>query len=275
MSLPSVLVLGSNGMLGHRLLRTLRELGYQADGADRAMISAEEHHLLGAFLRWRGHDVVVNCIGWVRQRAFEGGPAEAISVNAVFPHRLSSACERLRMGLVHISTDCVGERDWYGASKMLGEAIEYGVVLRTSFIGHELDRRLGLLEWVLAQRGSVNGYARVLWNGLTTNELAEIIGRFLLPSSDLDRTWRYLQRGKVWNVCGPEITKLDLLELINQIYACGLDVVPVEEPVCDRRLDGRAFAERFGYEPPSWPDMIKAMRDRAEFSVPIAQEVVR
>ncbi len=269
MSLPSVLVLGSTGMLGHRLLRTLHELGYLAEGVDRSRMSAEEEpRLQEAFLHWRKPDVVVNCVGWVRQRPVNGRLAEAITANAVFPHRLANACERLGIGLVHISTDCIDDQDWYGLSKKLGESIAYGLVVRTSFIGHELDRRLGLLEWVLMQGAPVKGYARVQWNGLTTNELADVLGRLILPGLEA-------LQGQVWNVCGPEITKFHLLELINEIYGCGLDVVPVDEPVCDRRLDGRPFAERFGYKAPSWPEMLEAMRELPESFALRAQEVVR
>jgi dTDP-4-dehydrorhamnose reductase len=258
-------------MLGHRLLLTLRALGYEAEGAGRSNLSAAEDGSdeIEAVLRWRAPDVVVNCIGWVRQRAFEAGPAEAICVNAVFPHRLSSACKRLGIDLVHISTDCVGDRDWYGASKMLGESIEHGVVLRTSFIGHELHRKLGLLEWALSQQGrNVPGYVNALWNGLTTNELADVIGRLVLPNVDL-------LRGLAWDVCGPEITKCALLELINDVYHCGLSIVPMEGPAIDHRLNGRAFARSLRYEPPSWRVMLGTMQAFSQMVVPSVLEEER
>jgi len=250
----NVLVLGASGLLGHQLVRTLRDTGYRVRGADRTTLPAEDDQVLDVVLGiWRP-DVVINCIGWVRQRALEGRRAEAIYVNAVFPHRLSARCQQMEIDLVHISTDCVHECDWYGASKMLGETIEHGVVLRTSFIGHELTRKTGFLEWALSQQGTVNGYARALWNGLTSNELAKVIARYVLP--DLQAL-----RGIVWEICGPDITKLQLLELINEVYGCGLEIRPVDEPVIDRRLDGWVFAERFGYMAPSWNEMLKDMRN--------------
>jgi len=264
--MKSVLVLGSTGMLGHRLLQTLQHFGYEAKGANRSNFSAEGDtaDLLEALLCWHGPDVVVNCVGWVRQRPFEAGPTEALCVNAIFPHRLSMACERLGIDLVHISTDCVADRDWYGASKLLGESIEHGAVLRTSFIGHELHRKLGLLEWVLAQQGSVPGYVNARWNGLTTNELADVIGRLVLPNVDV-------LRGLTWEVCGPEITKCALLELINDVYHCGLSIVPMEDPAIDHRLNGRAFARGLRYEPPSWREMLETMRE-AELVPSILEE---
>ncbi len=250
----NVLVLGASGLLGHQLVRTLRDAGYRVRGADRSTLPAEDDQVLDVVLGiWRP-DVVINCIGWVRQRALEGRRAEAIYVNAVFPHRLSARCEQMGIDLVHISTDCVHEHDWYGATKMLGETIEHGVVLRTSFIGHELTRKVGLLEWVLSQQGIVNGYARALWNGLTSNELARVVARYVLH--DLEAL-----RGIVWEICGPDITKLQLLELIDEVYGCGLQIRPVDKPVIDRRLDGWMFAERFGYMAPSWPAMLRDMRD--------------
>lgn len=259
---PSVLVLGAEGLLGHRLARTLRGEGYTILAADRTMAPAEDDLALAGLLEVERPDVVINCIGWVRQRALEGRRAEAIYVNAVLPHRLSARCKSLGIDLVHISTDCVHDQDWYGASKMLGEAIEHGVVLRTSFIGHELARKAGLLEWTLSQRGTVNGYARALWNGLTSNELAKVIARFVLH--DLEAL-----QGIVWEICGPDITKLQLLELINEVYGCGLEIRPVDEPVTDRRLDGWVFAERFGYAPPSWREMLQQMKHAQSAAVGI------
>uniref|UniRef100_UPI001953B78B hypothetical protein n=1 Tax=Stenotrophomonas maltophilia TaxID=40324 RepID=UPI001953B78B len=64
----------------------------------------------------------------------------------------------------------------YGRTKFLGEVGDPdGLTLRTSIIGRELSRKRGLLEWLLAQQGSVRGYARAIFSGLTTHELGRVI----------------------------------------------------------------------------------------------------
>ena len=251
--MTSVLVLGAEGMLGHQVERALDRPAFRVSSLTREGLRAEDEHRVAALVDAFRPDVLINCIGWVRQRPVAGRLGEAIFVNAVFPHRLADLCRSRGIELIHISTDCVGDTDWYGDSKRLGESIEYGVVLRTSFIGHELHRRLGLLEWVLAQHGTVPGWANVLWNGLTTNELADVIVRRVLPNLNLLTGW-------VWEVTGPEITKFALLQLINDVYRCGLEVIPVEEPRMDRRLDGKPFADRVGYITPAWRPMLETMR---------------
>ena len=262
----TVLILGVQGMLGHRLALDLPALGYEVMGTCRRPpaeptayglqrhLEATNREALDNLLADLMPDVVVNCIGWVRQRPLDGRWSEGIHVNAVLPHWLSETCGSLGVGLVHISTDCIGDNDWYGASKRLGENLEHGAVLRTSFIGHELERRLGLLEWVLSQRGPVDGYYNVLWNGLTTNELARVIGLYILPGL------KSLE-GKIWNVCGQDISKWQLLQRINRIYGCGLEIKPAREPRADRRLDGTEFQVLTGHWPRDWDQLLIEMRE--------------
>ncbi len=267
-----VLVLGGLGMLGHRLMLTLDDLGYAVSGTARNYLKhpapwLEMHRLpatnrldLEIVLRKARPDVAINCIGWVRQRPIEHSHGEAILVNAVFPHWLADACHAHGIELIHISTDCIGDDDWYGSSKRLGEGIDRGIVLRSSFIGHELNRRLGLLEWFLQQKGSVDGHAGVQWNGLTTNELAMVIGEFVIPHlSEM--------KARIWEIAGPEIDKCSLLQLVNAAYGCGLEIRPVYAPMIDRRLDASEFNERFGYQAPAWPEMLLAMRKAWELGV--------
>ena len=98
-------------------------------------------------------DIVINCIGVVKQLEHSNDPLLTIPLNAVFPHSLARKCAEYGSRLIHISTDCVfsgskGEylehefpdaQDLYGLSKRLGE-VDYfnSITLRTSIIGHEL-----------------------------------------------------------------------------------------------------------------------------------------
>jgi dTDP-4-dehydrorhamnose reductase len=221
--------------------------------------------LLSALARVRP-DVVVNCVGLVKQLGAANDPLSALPLNSLFPHRLARVCALLGARLVHLSTDCVfrGDKaaytedatpdayDLYGRSKLLGEVDEPHVVtLRTSIVGRELGSRHGLVEWFLGALGPVRGFTRSVFSGLTTDELTRIIIRHVLPNSNL--------RG-VWHVSADAINKHDLLLLLRGAYGLTTTVEPDDSVVLDRSLDSTRFRAATGYTPPSWPAMIEAMR---------------
>ncbi len=276
-----VLILGGMGMLGHRLVR---ELGGQFTVV--ATVRENDPHLMGKppfqdlaevvggvdatdiqtvahALNTVGPDVVINCIGIVKQAEAATDPVASIEVNSLFPHRLMKLCQARQCRLIHISTDCVfsgtngnssetdnpDPMDLYGRSKLLGEVTGPGVLtVRTSMIGRELRGETGLLEWFLSRLGgSVNGYTRAIFSGLTTAALARVIADIVSEHPALEG---------LMHVVSEPITKFDLLRLINEAMALGTEIVPVDEPAIDRSLDGSRFAETTGIRLPSWDKMI-------------------
>ena len=282
---PRILVLGASGMLGHAVLRWFDQ---HADGeligsvrnADalrmlqprlrraRFVTGSDvcDGRMLAALLQDTRPDVVINCIGVVKQLAGAEDPAQAIPINAVFPHRLARWCGRVGARLVHISTDCVfsGKRggyreedvadaqDLYGRSKLMGEVCAPHVVtLRTSIIGHELNSAHALLGWFLSQRGVVPGFSNAVFSALPTVELARVIAEHVLPDPLLNG---------VFHVAGPTINKYELLKLVARVYASDNEVSAVPTLVVDRSLDGSRFQALTGYAPPDWPELLERMR---------------
>lgn len=278
-----VLVLGATGMLGSAMVRLLgRSEELEIVAASR---SANASRLFPAGVRadFIGHvdaespdsladlfakiqpEVVVNCVGLVKQAADAKSVMAAVPINTLLPHRLARLAEICRARLVHISTDCVfsGERgnyrehdradasDVYGLSKYLGEVSgEHALTLRTSIIGHELRGRLSLLEWFLAQQGSVKGYTRAVFSGFPTVELARIVRDHVLPRPELTG---------IYHVSAEPIAKFDLLELIAVQYGKAIEIVPDGELVIDRSLDSGRFRAATGYVPPPWPELVASM----------------
>jgi dTDP-4-dehydrorhamnose reductase len=212
-------------------------------------------------------DVVLNCIGVVKQRESAKDPIEAITLNALFPHQLAALCAARAARLIHFSTDCVfsgrsgpyaddatsDAEDLYGRTKFLGEVGAPGALtLRTSIIGRELAGRRSLVEWFLAQRGRrVTGFARALYTGYTTLAMAELVAELIGRFPGLDG---------VWNVAAEPISKFDLLGIINRTYQLGIAIDRDERFHCDRRLDASRFRACTGHVPPSWETMIALMR---------------
>ncbi len=283
-----VLVLGGSGMLGSAVVSELARQGFRVSAAARRLLpmppgvralvagdltAAEEAaRTFGA----ASPDVVVNCVGLVKQRETATEPIAAISINALLPHKLAALCKQSGARLIHISTDCVfsgapqGQRgplgyreadfadaaDLYGRSKLLGEATGPGcLTLRMSLIGREPSgSSSGLVEWFLSASPPLHGFAGALFTGVTTAVAASLIARILREQPALEG---------LWHAAAEPISKLDLLRAMADRARPGLVVEPVAEPIIDRRLDGSALASRLQWSAPPWPDMLDEM-----FSVP-------
>jgi dTDP-4-dehydrorhamnose reductase len=278
-----VLVLGASGMLGNAVMRVLSEnKGWQVFGTVRSSAAArffppdiaaslvagvdveDQDALVRVFANVRP-DVVINCIGLIKQLAEGDDPLLALPINAMLPHRLSRLCELARSRLVHVSTDCVfsGSRgayveedvsdalDLYGKSKFLGEVHDaHAITLRTSIIGHELQSAHGLVEWFLAQQGRCKGFRRAIFSGLPTVVLAKIIRDVVIPRPELSG---------LYHVAAAPISKFDLLTLVARQYNKSIEIVPDDAVVIDRSLRADRFRQASGYVADGWPELIKQM----------------
>lgn len=281
-----LLVLGANGMLGNTVLRWFaRNPAYQVYGSVRSETAAqrlrsvapraeiitgidgENFAMLRRLFEQVRPEVVINCIGVVKQLAGAGDPMIAIPINALLPHRLARLCKAADARLVHIGTDCVfsGARggyaeddvpdalDLYGRSKLMGEVdYEHAITLRTSIIGHELNTDHGLIGWFLGQDEPVRGFASAIFSALPTVELARVIEQHVLPRPELHGTY---------HVAGPAISKYELLKLVADSYGRGSPIMADHELVIDRSLDAQRFGAATGYAPESWPELIVRMRE--------------
>jgi len=222
-------------------------------------------------------DFVINCIGVVKQHQLASDKFASAAINAWLPHRLAKLCSETGGRLIHVSTDCVfdGVRgryteadafdatDLYGLSKWLGETDAgetAALTLRTSIIGRELKPPThGLVEWFLAQDGrSIKGFARAIYTGLTTIELARVMALVVE---------RHPRLSGLYQVASNPITKFDLLTLIAQMYGMSVQIERDEKFVCDRSLVMKPFTEQTGYVAPDWPAMVAEMRaDRTPYA---------
>lgn len=279
----TVLILGATGMLGHTLLEqlskrdgldvfaTVRAHGSLEGISERlrekiiANVDADNLDSILKALAEIKPDVVINCIGIIKQLAAAKDPLASITINALFPHRLALACKAAGCRLIHISTDCVfsgakgnyteddfsDATDLYGRTKFLGE-VDYPhcVTLRTSIIGHELKGCYSLIDWFLAQEGRVNGYTGAIYSGFPTVEMARIIADYVLPDSSLSG---------LYHVSSEPISKYELLCLVAEIYGKQVEIKPFDDFSCDRSLDSQRFRAVTGYNPLSWRELVETM----------------
>ena len=282
-----ILILGGDGMLGHELLRSLapaHEVGVtlrQPLDAYRHLAAISEQNAVGGVdardwarcsdvIARSAPDVLINCIGIVKQRKDAKSPVPSIEINSLLPHRLNELCDRIGARLVHFSTDCVfsGHRghyteadapdpvDLYGRTKLMGEVDQApGLTLRTSIIGlEERAQTTGLIEWFLAQHGTIKGFRRAIYTGLTTAAMARLVARVLEQHADLCG---------LWQVASAPITKYDLLaDLATKLGRTDIEIVPDDDFVCDRSLQADVFFRATGYQPPTWDEMLAELADQ-------------
>ena len=274
--------MGVSGMLGHKVAQrlavdldvwgTVRE---QAPGGRlqgvlgpvRILGGVTVEDLPSAIAAFRASrpQLVVNCIGVVRQRS-GAGPRAFVVANAEFPHLLADLCEVSGSRLIHISTDCVFSGrtgglyheddasdvdDVYGRTKALGEVVGPGrLTLRTSIIGWQLRGSTGLLEWLSAHRtGSIHSYRRAIFSGLSTSAMAEVIAS-VVDAEEIEG---------LFHVSSEPITKHDLISRIVEALGWPTAIEPVDDPVIDRSLDSSAFRELTGWTPPDWDEMVLSL----------------
>ncbi len=278
-----VLVLGGDGMLGHQLLLslgsrfdvkcTLRKTAAECSAnpifdPSRIYFSVDARssgRVQEIFEDFRP-EVVINCIGIVKQRHDAAESIPSLEINALLPHQLAVLCKTVNARLIHMSTDCVfsgsqghyreddfaDARDLYGRTKYLGEvAYDRCLTLRTSIIGRELHNHQSLLDWFLAQTGTIRGFRKAIYSGFTTLEMSRII------SMMIDR---YPDASGLYHVSSEPIDKYSLLCLVRDKLGKDIEIVPDDEFVCDRSLDSGRFRAAFAYEPPSWDAMVEELK---------------
>lgn len=279
-----ILVIGATGMLGNAIFRflsndsslvvfgTTRSAGakklFDSSIASNLIsgVDVEQHDSLITIFNRINPDIVINCVGLIKQLADAEDPLQAIPINTLLPHRLARICELTNSRLIHMSTDCVfsGEkggyresdlpdaRDLYGKSKLLGEVTyPHTVTLRTSIIGHELQSAHGLVEWFLSQEGRCDGYTKAIFSGLPTVVLAQIIRDFVIPNNELSG---------LYHVASDPISKFELIKLIASTYGKSISVQPDERVVIDRSLNADRFRSATGFISSDWMEMVKTMK---------------
>lgn len=278
-----LLLLGATGMLGHKLLQILSGQ-FSVIGTIRGGVARYLNHSILKPDLLKGHvnadnistvekaikackpDVVINCIGIVKQLPTAHDPLQSIAINALFPHQVAHICQQRGIRLIHVSTDCVfsGRKgnyreddfadadDLYGRTKYLGEVdYENALTLRTSIIGRELGTSHGLIEWFLGQDGgTVSGYTNAIFSGLTTNALSDVIATIITD---------YPEMCGVWHVASEPISKYDLLKLVKTVYNLSIEIQPDNSVVIDRSLNGNKLRENTNIIIPSWQTMIEQM----------------
>jgi dTDP-4-dehydrorhamnose reductase len=281
----NILIFGATGMLGHVVFRVLsndkrlKVFGtirsesskklFPAPFAENLIpnIDIESNDCLKKAFEITQPDIVINCIGIIKQLSDAKDVLKTVPINALLPHRLALLSKNFGSRLILVSTDCVfsGSKgnyletdfpdcdDLYGRSKLLGEIADNDNVLtiRTSIIGHELRGGHSLVNWFLSQDESTQGYTKAVFSGLPTNELANIILACIID-------WPNLHG--LYHVSSDPINKYELLSLIAKIYDKKIQITKSEQVQIDRSLNHHKFQAATAYQAKDWPTLIESMK---------------
>jgi len=278
-----VLIVGATGMLGYSLFKNLNNAAHldvygtvrTIDGKESFFDDCEKKLFKGAdvcdlakfeaIIKEINPAVVINCIGLIKQHNISKQNIDAIAINSLLPHQLSSLCERYSCKLIHFSTDCIFDgkkglytendapnaQDLYGRSKSLGE-VDYAphLTLRTSIIGHELDSNISLVDWFLSQEGTTTGFSKAIFSGLPTCVIARLLIEKILPNKNLTG---------IYQLSAEPIDKFTLLKLIANTYNKQIEVIDSNELQIDRSLNSERLCDALNLEISCWEELILEM----------------
>lgn len=211
-------------------------------------------------------DVVVNAVGIIKQLPNAQNVEDVLSLNSIFPNRLSTLASKYGFRLICISTDCVfsgdqggyresdipDARDLYGQSKRWGEVDAANcLTIRTSIIGRELSSSHSLVEWFLTNRGAtIKGFSNAIYSGFPTVVFADIIRRLIAEMPGL---------AGIYHISSDPINKFDLLTLVRNEFRLDIEIERDETFRIDRSLDSSRFRQLSGFIPSPWSEMIAEM----------------
>jgi dTDP-4-dehydrorhamnose reductase len=194
--MTNILILGSTGMLGWKVLETF--LDYKNFKIFATYRNIKSLKILKKKINYnkfkkinfvkfdvlnhpdseikkitRNKDYIVNCIGIIKPHIDEiNKKAEkALLVNSIFPYKLNEACKNINTKILQIATDCVfsGNKknylendihdvfDIYGRTKSLGEVMSNNFFnIRCSIIGPEIKEFNSLFEWFMNNKKNSN-----------------------------------------------------------------------------------------------------------------------
>ncbi|HZV05146.1 MAG TPA: sugar nucleotide-binding protein [Gemmataceae bacterium] len=293
-----VLVLGGAGMLGHMLVRHLRECSSldvrftTRRGEDEGTpfdVQGEPEGLPDLLARLAPLDFIINCIAVLQGQIDEGNDASvelAHKINSEFPHRLAEIAGAHGCRILHVSTDGVFAADAglcvestpaappnvYGRTKLHGEVrAAHALNIRCSLIGPASANGRGLWEWLRRQPpgARISGFTDHLWTGCTTRQFAELCRCLIVD----DLFTAAAHEGSVHHFCPCEpLSKYELLSRLAELLRPDIEVCPTASgrPV-SRQLDTQKQALHRAI--PKYAPLDPALRDLAtEFKPPRRQE---
>lgn len=213
-------------------------------------------------------DIIINAAGVTIRREKDSTINQIKFTNSLLPNVLNGWSEKHNCRLIHLSTDCVfsGKKgnykdnditdaiDVYGKTKSLGEvSSNHALTLRSSMIGFELYNKTELLEWVFKnQNKTINGFSNVIYSGITTLVMSEIIIKIIKDFPGLNG---------IYNISSAPISKYSLLKKINDIFDLNIEIKSIKSKSNDKSLISTSFYNKTGIKITCWDSMLIELKN--------------
>lgn len=269
--MKKILVLGASGMAGHTISIYFKKKNYDVTTLTvnpffikpNIVLDLFNNNQLEKIILEGKYDVVINCVGLLNEVANEN-PDKAIYLNGFLPHYLSQITKNTKTKIIQMSTDCVFSgkkgsyteydlkdgKTMYDQSKAIGELNnDKDLTFRNSIIGPDINPDgIGLFNWFMKQSGTIKGYRKAIWTGVTTLTLAKAMEKAI----EQDLTG-------IYNLVNNEtISKYELLKIFNEVFKDGkVDIIPDDNVIADKSLV--RTRKDFDFVVPSYKDMVVEM----------------
>ncbi len=293
-----ILLLGKNGQLGWELQRTLAPLG-EITAIDREEIDLSQPGQLRQVVADLRPSLIVNASAFTDVDGAESRPQLALSVNRDAPAILAEESHRLRIPLIHYSTDFVFDGllgrayteadapnplNVYGQSKLEGEQAIQAVgglhlIFRTSWV-YSL-RGNGFVSKVLRwarEKESLRVVDDQIGSPTWARMLAEMTSLILMQAQVRGPDWQAMHSG-LYHVAGSgEASRLEWAQAILQLDANANEQrckeilpaktadfpTPAQRPAYSA-LSCEKFERTFGLSLPHWRESLRLAMDTSLF----------
>jgi len=279
-----ILILGVDGMIGHKIAQVLA-FNNEVTGTSRKQISSTDLGITNATIIYKDFiidksldfiseimpDVIINCVGITTRRINESNIDDLSFINSTLPKLINDWSIGNSIKMIHMSTDCVfsgksgnyldddipDATDSYGLSKANGEINNNKTLtLRSSMVGREIYNHTELFEWLISNKnGKIEGYANVIYSGITTVRMAKIID-FILNKN--------LNLSGIYNIGSIPISKYDLLIMLINSFDLKIDISKKTQIKSNKVLISKKFTEITGLKTPNWDDLISEFKQDCE-----------
>ena len=271
-----ILILGADGMIGHKMAQTLSNYNldihlnsrvhkrflekvfpkspiYQFDFLKQDILD-----LLDKVFP----DIILNAAGITIRRGSEI-LENAIKLNSALPKKIDSWCKINQKRQIHFSTDCVfsgskgnyleldrpDAKDNYGFTKGNGEVnSEHTLTLRSSVIGREIFNKTELLEWVIENKNNkIKGFDKAIYSGVTTLWMSELVLKILYDFPSLSG---------IYNISSKPISKFELITKINELFKLNIDIEKDSSFSSNKSLNSNKFFSQTKFDKPNWDSML-------------------
>jgi len=151
-----ILLTGANGQVGRELSNRGGQRGFEVLALDRSDLDITDQVSVGREVNRSSLSLVVNAAGYTAVDEAESEPELAFAVNRDGPAYLASACEKVGIPLVHISTDYVFDGQKQGDYFETDPVSPLSVYGKSKAAGEEEVSKL-LREYLILRTGWVYG----------------------------------------------------------------------------------------------------------------------